>query len=117
MNKMLPAVARAMQNAVIRDDEGEFPRLFDLLGFSGENKAHTVVNTLARVAIETMEAAHTFPLGTRVTKLRGSSWTGRVCGTYNTSLTPDGYAVESENEPGSVQIYPAAALRAMGDDE
>lgn len=54
----------------------------------------------------------TFALGDRVTKTKGSSWTGRVVGTYSTSLTPEGYAVESENEPGSVQIYPVAALRA-----
>lgn len=47
----LVAVAEAMRNAVIRDDEGEFPRLFDLLDFSGENKAHTVVYGLARAAI------------------------------------------------------------------
>lgn len=50
------AVARAMQEAVIRDDEGEFPRLFDLLDFSGENKARTVVNGLARAAIAAMPA-------------------------------------------------------------
>ena len=52
---------------------------------------------------------------TGVTKISGSSWTGRVCGTYSTSLTPEGYNVESENEPGSVQIYPAAALRALAE--
>ncbi|WP_387425127.1 hypothetical protein [Sphingomonas melonis] len=40
-----------MRNAVIRDDEGEFPRLFDLLDFSGENKAHTVTYGLAAAAI------------------------------------------------------------------
>lgn len=48
--------------------------------------------------------------GDRVTKIRGSSWTGLVCGFYSTALTPIGYAVESENEPGSVQVYPEAAL-------
>ena len=51
-----------------------------------------------------------FNMGDRVTKTKGSSWTGRVVGFYSTSLTPIGYAVESENEPGSVQIYPEAAL-------
>jgi hypothetical protein len=25
-------------------------------------------------------------------------------------LTPEGYCVESDREPGSVQLYPAAAL-------
>ena len=53
-----------------------------------------------------------FRLGDRVTKTKGSSWTGRVVGFYSTELTPEGYAVESENEPGNVQIYPAAALGA-----
>lgn len=54
-----------------------------------------------------------FRLGDRVTKTKGSSWTGRVVGFYTTSLTPEGYAVESENEPGSVQIYPRAALEKL----
>jgi len=53
-----------------------------------------------------------FKIGDRVTKRSGSSWTGYVVGTYSTKLTPEGYAIESENEPGSVQIYPAAALAA-----
>lgn len=51
-----------------------------------------------------------FRLGQRVTKTKGSSWTGRVVGFYSTSLTPVGYAVESETETGSVQIYPESAL-------
>jgi len=50
-NPMIEAVSRAMRDAVIYDDEGEFPRLFDLLDFSGENKAHTVVDALAQAAI------------------------------------------------------------------
>lgn len=58
-----------------------------------------------------------FKLGQRVTKLRGSSWTGRVVGFYSTTLTPDGVCVESENEPGSVQIYPVAAVSEASDDE
>lgn len=52
-----------------------------------------------------------WPRGTRVTKIKGSSWTGKVVGFYSTNLTPVGYAVESETEIGSVQIYPRAALR------
>jgi len=51
-----------------------------------------------------------FAVGARVRKIKGSAWQGRVCGTYSSSLTPEGYAVESEREPGSVQIYPASAL-------
>jgi hypothetical protein len=54
-------------------------------------------------------------IGDRVRKIKGSSWTGRIVGAYQTSLTPEGYAVESENEPGSVQIYPAAALEYIGE--
>ncbi len=59
-------------------------------------------------------AKRKFQLGDRVTKTKGSKWTGRVVGFYSTDLTPEGYAVESETEQGSVQIYPAAALSALG---
>lgn len=51
-----------------------------------------------------------FRIGDRVTKTKGSSWTGHIVGTYSTALTLEGYAVESETEIGSVQVYPAAAL-------
>lgn len=51
-----------------------------------------------------------FRLGDLVRKRSGSEWKGRIVGTYSTSLTPEGYAVESDAHPGSVQIYPAAAL-------
>lgn len=53
-----------------------------------------------------------FRVGDRVTKTKGSSWTGRVVGVYTSSLTDSGYCVESENEPGSVHLYPEAALAA-----
>jgi hypothetical protein len=53
-DELVDHVANAMRNAVIRDDEGEFPRLFDLLDFSGENKAWTVTRGLARAAISSM---------------------------------------------------------------
>ena len=49
-------------------------------------------------------------IGDSVTKTKGSSWTGKVAGYYQTDLTSKGYAVESETEKGSVQIYPEAAL-------
>ena len=52
----------------------------------------------------------TFRMGDKVRKLRGSQWHGRVVGWYSTELTPEGYAVESDRERGSVQIYPASAL-------
>lgn len=55
----------------------------------------------------------TFKLGDYVTKTRGSQWTGKVVGFYSTELTPEGYAVESGTERGSVQIYPASALTML----
>lgn len=58
-----------------------------------------------------------FKLGDRVRKTKGSSWQGIVVGTYSTDLTSDGYAVESERERGSVQIYPASALELVVSDE
>jgi hypothetical protein len=51
-----------------------------------------------------------FKLGDMVRKVSGSQWHGTVVGTYSTELTPEGYAVESSTEVGSVQIYPAKAL-------
>lgn len=45
-------MADAMRAAVIRDDEGEFPRLFDLLDCSGENKSRTIVRGLASAALD-----------------------------------------------------------------
>lgn len=51
-----------------------------------------------------------FGLGDRLKKVRGSSWHGRVVGFYSTSMTPIGYVIESEREPGSCQLYPEAAL-------
>lgn len=56
------------------------------------------------------------PLGTRMRKTKGSSWQGRVVGYYSTSLTPHGVCIESEREPGSVQIYPITALEVLNDD-
>ena len=50
-------------------------------------------------------------LGDRVEKVSGSDWYGTVVGYYSTTLTPRGYAVESNIHTGSVQIYPEKALR------
>ena len=52
----------------------------------------------------------TFSLGDRVRKTKGSEWQGYVVGFYSTTLTPEGYAIESESHRGSVQIYPVNAL-------
>ena len=52
-----------------------------------------------------------FKLGDLVEKISGAQWRGTIVGTYSTELTPEGYAVESLTEKGSVQIYPAKALK------
>jgi hypothetical protein len=57
-----------------------------------------------------------FQLGASVRKTKGSQWHGTVVGTYSTTLTPEGYAVESATESGSVQIYPASALEPWEGD-
>lgn len=49
-------------------------------------------------------------MGDDVKKKRGSSWRGRIVGFYSTATTPIGYCVESMFEPGSVQLWPEAAL-------
>ncbi len=49
-------------------------------------------------------------IGDRVQKIKGSSWHGIIVGCYSTKMTPVGWVVESEREPGSCQLYPAAAL-------
>lgn len=54
-----------------------------------------------------------FRMGDLVKKSTGSEWHGRICGTYSTELTPEGYAVESSAHRNSVQIYPAKALEAV----
>ena len=54
-----------------------------------------------------------FTLGDRVRKTKGSSWQGIIVGFYSTDYTPIGYAVESEREKGSVQIYPEKALELL----
>lgn len=55
----------------------------------------------------------TYRLGDRVKKVKGSQWQGKIVGFYSTDLTPEGYAVESERELGSVQIYPVNALEKI----
>lgn len=60
-------------------------------------------------------------LGDHVRKKRGSSWRGVVCGFYSTPHTAQGYCVDSAFEPGSVQVWPEAALEdwdgVMAEDE
>jgi dihydrofolate reductase (trimethoprim resistance protein) len=69
----------------------------------------TLLPDLQRQAREIVYARK-FTIGDSVRKTKGSHWHGKVVGMYSTELTPEGYAVESFSERGSVQIYPAAAL-------
>lgn len=71
--------------------------------------------TIALHAAPQTQRQPTFNRGDRVRKRSGSAWQGRVVGEYSTALTPDGYAVESEAHPGSVQIYPAKALEDINE--
>ena len=57
-----------------------------------------------------MQSERRWQLGDKVKKKRGSSWRGTVCGFYSTPHTPEGYCVDSAFEPGSVQVWPEAAL-------
>lgn len=54
-----------------------------------------------------------YQLGDKVTKIKGSDWTGKVVGFYSTELTQRGYAVESEAHYGTVQIYTEVALELV----
>jgi len=72
-----------------------------------------VIKALSGVHALSAAPAAKFKVGVLVTKVKGSQWTGRVVGTYSTALAPEGYAVESNTERGSVQIYPAAALELV----
>lgn len=57
-----------------------------------------------------INSASRFSLGDQVQKKSGANWYGAIVGFYSTTLTPEGYCVESDCHPGSVKIYPAAAL-------
>ena len=82
-------------------------------GHEGDGSDHAMRSARSELAALAAMPAQGWRDGTRVTKTKGSAWTGRVVGRYSTALTPEGYCVESENEPGSVQIYPAAALQLL----
>ena len=71
---------------------------------------------MAALLHELIDASYNAPpgakwrLGDTVQKVRGSKWRGKVAGFYSTEATPIGYSVESAFEPGSVQVWPEAAL-------
>ena len=56
-----------------------------------------------------------FKHGDRV-RTKRDTWQGRVCGFYTAPLTPIGYAVLSERETKSVQIYSETALELVVED-
>jgi len=99
------ATARAMHGMENGPDENS-----PLVRLSDVSKA---LEPFRALASQPLADGRKFQLGDRVTKNKGSNWTGRVVGFYSTELTPEGYAVESETEKGSVQIYPEAALRPL----
>lgn len=70
-------------------------------------------SALRAAPVPAQDEPRKFQLGDQVRKTKGSQWHGRVVGQYATELTPEGYAVESSTERGSVQIYPAAALELV----
>ena len=78
------------------------------------NDAPPAGNPEARLRQAWPDTHKTFAMGEKVRKVRGSQWHGRIVGWYATELTPEGYAVESDTERGSVQIYPASALERAG---
>lgn len=83
----------------------------------GANRLSFTVEQAVDIAAALQEAARgsvsAFYRGDRVCKKSGSAWQGIVVGEYSTDLTQEGYAVESEAHPGSVQIYPASALEIV----
>jgi hypothetical protein len=63
-----------------------------------------------------LEGFTKFNIGDHVVKIGGSEWEGYIVGFYSTMLTPEGYAVESMYHIGSVQIYPAKALKLVPEE-
>ena len=51
LREVTPEMERAALESVAVDDEGAFPCLLDLLDFSGENKAHTIIRAALHAAL------------------------------------------------------------------
>jgi hypothetical protein len=85
------AAEAALSAAIARAETAEAER----------DKARTVMWTVS---------GGTFRWGDHVRRKNATSWQGRVVGFYRTSLASEGYVVESEREPGSVQMCPVTAL-------
>ena len=84
--------------------EGE---IMDKNNHTNNIKTADIINTLPSFVKDNPK----FKYGDRVRKKGDKGqWHGCVVGFYSTDITPIGYAVESERETGSVQIYPEKAL-------
>lgn len=103
----LPAPGEVESMAQTLEVHAETRRLCGQFGVADE------IDAAAKMLRSLATDEGVFAIGDRVEKIKGSSWCGIIVGTYSTKLTPEGYAVESEREPGSVQIYPAAAIRLL----
>jgi hypothetical protein len=93
------------------EKSGEAAKLFCEQDYA--KRVRAILDTLPDATAALTRSPVLFPKfshGDRVMKVRGSSWHGTIVGTYQSSLTTEGYAVESELEAGSVQIFPADAL-------
>jgi len=103
--------AEAERIRVLALDSDEPRRMHDA---QDDHISHVAaIRALSASPLTEEQPAAKFKRGDRVQKIKGSAWRGHVVGTYSTSLTPEGYNVESESEPGSVQLYPAAALETL----
>jgi dihydrofolate reductase (trimethoprim resistance protein) len=94
--------------AALRQDEQQ--RKNEEMRLAMDSLIHGVIILKDGKRIDPREMYPKFRIGDTVKKTKGSQWHGKIVGTYSTTLTPEGYAVESSTEIGSVQIYPAAAL-------
>jgi len=107
---------RAYMQHVAYVDEGEFnwmagiaPRDCELYAVWGRVEACDRARVEVPLAMTPPPGAR-WRMGDYLRKVRGSLWRGRVVGFYSTENTPVGYAIESAREPGSVQVWPEAAL-------
>ena len=103
-------ISRSSTNQVVSMDQPSISR-HSQKGLGMDQSSNDVSTPVAGQFALPLRA--TFALGDRVRKKSGASWQGQVVGWYCTKLTPEGYAVESESHPGSVQIYPVAALERL----
>lgn len=97
------------------DEREEIARIIDRLESSDPDfdDCTDAANMLRAILARAQGPGEAVALGTRVRKKSGSRWQGKVVGYYSTELTPQGVCIESENEPGSVQIYPIRAVEVL----